>query len=148
MFKTLATVALSLTLTGCGSSSSSDPANSNNNSNTATDATLSKIAGVWDASTTIGQVTDEFYSVIRNNGTFTDYDYLGDSFDMGPNCYLVSNGTISDQGNGNFTVDGSSLSISINETVNPVTITVVEGNQAITLTKLTRLESSFTPTCP
>ena len=54
----------------------------------------SQLVGVWDTSQQVGQVVDELYTVVRSDGTGTDYDYQGDSFDQGLNCYLVSDYTI------------------------------------------------------
>lgn len=70
------------------------------------DLTLADLVGIWDATREEDGLEDESYSVFRANGEFFDYDYDGDSFDMGENCYYAEEGTIEDLGNGRFLVDG------------------------------------------
>lgn len=64
-------------LTGCGSDDNDD----------GSQAGLELISGVWDAFDLEGQLVDEGYLYISPNGEITSYDYLGDSFDNGDNCY-------------------------------------------------------------
>lgn len=51
---------------------------------------LSSIVGVYDWSDTYddGSV-DEWYLAIDADGYISDYDYQGDSFDLGENCYYI-----------------------------------------------------------
>ncbi|KZY37727.1 MULTISPECIES: hypothetical protein [unclassified Oleiphilus] len=64
-------------LSGCGSSNSTDPS---------VEGAFSSIAGVysWD-----DEDGDEGYTEIKSNGEMAKYDYYGDSFDQGDNCYYI-----------------------------------------------------------
>ena len=79
-------------LASCGSSGGS-----------ATNATFNDIIGTWQETDDDGDI---FVTVMRNDGTFTDYDYMGDTFDNGLDCYIdTDGGMITDLGNGDFVVD-------------------------------------------
>jgi len=95
-----------------------------------TPPSLFDITGVWDISSAVGQEFDERYmniSIYSNppasielssRGRILDYDYLGDSFDQGPDCYRTANDDeILDLGNGEFVIidgDGRELFFSAN----------------------------------
>lgn len=104
-----ATASLTLSGTIVWAESDEDPDAPANKSNTpasdtgTSNVTLADIVGVWDSS--IG--SDENYTAFRIDGTYVDYDYQGDAYDMGENCYDVYPGTIEDLGNGRFRLDDS-----------------------------------------
>ena len=77
-----------------------DPVVSVNNDTPA----LSDIAGVWDSSTEEGQQKDENYFEVLPSGAFVFYDYAGDGHDQGDSCYWQGDYSISDAGNGEFTL--------------------------------------------
>lgn len=62
-------------------------------------ATLAQLQGVWD----IGEGGDEIYLAVDGN-TFAEYDYDGDAFDMGENCYFIDTGIIEALGEGRFRI--------------------------------------------
>jgi hypothetical protein len=108
---------------------------------------LADIVGVWDGSVTNINGTDEIYTVIKANGAAISYDYLGDSFDRGPNCYDKDTYTITDLGGGNFSGDGLVWNAIISNG-NLVATGSFEGN-AFTITDVpsSLLESDFAPIC-
>lgn len=104
------------------------------------DVTLDDIVGVWDS----GFGNDELYTVIKSNGTYIDYDYLGDSVDMGENCYEKDEGTIQDYGNGQFLLDNVRLGTF---TVSGDDLVFQAPEGPYTLESTTLLESDFVPLC-
>ena len=59
----------------------------------------SAIAGLWDFTQSYGaEGTDVFYILFRSNGTGAVYDWMGDSYDMGENCYTNSEFTFESLG--------------------------------------------------
>ncbi len=136
---------LIMVLSACGGSTSSDG-----------DATtLADIVGVWDETETDENGTDESYLVFTASGDLTIYDYQGDSYDMGENCYEKEMLIITDQGSGIFSItdaqeteDPFSVALSLSSDRITATFTddgVSESNSNIVRTD--RLESSFTPLC-
>lgn len=66
-------------------------------------ATYNDIIGTWKETQDNG---DEYVEIIHDDGTFSDYDYLGDSFDNGADCYRYEGDSfIDDLGNGDFLVN-------------------------------------------
>lgn len=52
------------------------------------------ITGVWNMTTDEGsEGIDEYYLVIRSNGDILYYDYMGDTYDQGDNCYRIYSGS-------------------------------------------------------
>ena len=135
-------VIFSLVLVGCGSDSSGDNS-----------ASLANLAGVWDFRKTTGQVVDEVYSIIEENGEMHTFDYDGDSASNGNNCYLTSEGVVlTDQGNGNFLVvnsDSESFSMQASLSGDTLTFSTTINGETVTDSgvKTTRIESDFTPLC-
>jgi len=83
---------------------------SNLNTNQETSG-FSTLVGIWDISTgdpesnTAANNYDELYFVVRDNRTIEYYDYEGDSYGTGFNCYTKSTFRISDETNdGNYTL--------------------------------------------
>ncbi len=75
---------LPFALVGCSSGGSSD----SNDSSSQTDQI---IVGIWDQTEDFGEFgVDEIYLSIDNDGFATEYDYDGDSFDEGENCYFIT----------------------------------------------------------
>jgi len=63
------------------------------------------IAGLWNETTDEGaDGTDVIYTQFNADGTGTSYDYLGDTFDEGDNCYDIINFTIEVLGNNQYRV--------------------------------------------
>lgn len=46
--------------------------------------------GIWSDIQTINQLENEKYILIEGNGDITYYNYLGDSYDQGQNCFIVT----------------------------------------------------------
>jgi hypothetical protein len=75
------------------------------------------IIGVWDGSSGDENGYDEFYTVVRDNGTFTDFDYQGDTQDNGNDCYERADGSYRYEGDGiyvfNFNGDSKDYRVKI-----------------------------------
>lgn len=82
-----------LVLSACGSDSSSSE---NDN-----DVVESEFVGLWDATNIIDDETDLIYLDLAADGTGTEYDYDGDSFDQGDNCYNITQNAFSLKRDGN-----------------------------------------------
>ncbi len=50
-------------------------------------SSLAEITGLWDWSDDYGGCIDEWYLYIAPDGWMSDFDYDGDCFDAGANCY-------------------------------------------------------------
>lgn len=147
--KKLFLILLSLVFISCGITPGTNTGSTN--------PSLAEISGVWDKSRTQGQVVDEGYLVIKNTGTGTDYNYLGDSFDSGDNCYSRTNQIITDLGNGNFSVvyDNADYDVFLASLLgNNLIITYIEGVKydrggltIRTYTRTTLQETYFVPIC-
>ncbi len=78
--------------------------------------TLTELAGTWDLSTDYGQAGyDQLYLVLNANGSYTVYDYAGDSFDENGDCYWQESSSLNSLGNGLFrdNEDGSTATIQL-----------------------------------
>ena len=109
---------------------------------------LSGISGVWDFSTTYDQELDERYYFINASGVLVDYDYQGDSYDQGPNCFYNYSASIFDLGNGEFLViapDGDEYNFSA--AIYENTLVVLEDGETFRGYKSSLQESDFTPLC-
>ena len=71
-----------LALMGCGGSDSSEAV-----STKVTD--IAGLEGFWNTSYDKDGKHDELYEVFLANGEITLYDYQGDTFDNGADCYLI-----------------------------------------------------------
>jgi hypothetical protein len=134
----LSLAVLSIALTGCSSGDSSNDS----------DPLLSDISGVWDASRTFGQEVDEYYVIIKESGVTVSYDYDGDSFDQGDNCYYKYSDAISGLGNDDFEIileDGNIINASMKVSNNDLVVTVNDFTQ--TWPKSSLQESDFSPLC-
>jgi hypothetical protein len=104
--------------------------------------TLADLAGTWDISDDYGtEGYDVYYTVLRTNGTYQDYDYAGDTYDNYKNCYWTYSGSFIDLGNGTFSEDGivGTLRLCGN---------VLYGNSGGEFFVYTRsAKNSFTPIC-
>lgn len=130
----------SIFLVACGGSSSG------NNS----DTSLSDIVGVYDNTSIKDQGVDESYIVIKQDGQFIEYDYQGDSFHLGLNCYVIINTMITDFGTGKFELSdnsGYSQMVGISHTENSFTLSSDDFSDTLTLKKSTLLEKDFIPQC-
>ncbi len=134
-------VVLTLLLAGCGSESDS-----------AKNATLEDLVGAWDTSDKMEQEIDEAYFIVEENGHTTDFDYDGDSYNKGSNCYYrYDSATLTDLGEGDFLAKDSSFESTLNITISGNTITIINSHEDKLYTseaiKIDRIESDFTPLC-
>lgn len=125
----------------CGSDSST------NESNIAKPS-LSQISGVWDLTETDEDGEDQIYLAIKDNGEFIIYDYDGDTWDQGEDCYYKFSETITDLGNGSFEISAyggdystSDISLSDNQ------LTVTDSSETYAFPKALLQESDFIPLC-
>lgn len=111
---------ISLTLTACGggggnstkaitghSSSSSSNSSASQNSSSDNSPNFDSITGLYDASIEQDNIKDESYLYIGGNGKITAYNYMGDSKDLGNNCYREATST-----DINTSITGKTLSYS------------------------------------
>lgn len=92
---------------------------------------LADISGVWDTSERNEQYIDESYLFISQSGITNDYDYRGDSYDNGQNCYSKSTGTIRSLGDNLFETieaDGFRVIFAMSLADNTLTSDVVSIN--------------------
>lgn len=67
----------------------------------------SAVAGFWDGTVTYDDGSqDVFYLSITDNGLSTYYDYLGDTFDGGDDCYFIYTETLTYFGNNAYRYEG------------------------------------------
>jgi len=139
-------------LAACGGSGSDGGSDDINNDS----PSLSDISGIYDSGSTEDGVKDEIYLVIRSDGTWTEYDYDGDAFDEGDNCYYKNSGTIEDYGDGEFEIEAEIEGISISRSLDIALvdngIEVSGGNEGgnidmETYPSSTLSESDFIPLC-
>ena len=135
-------VIFTLLLAGCGSSSDSEK-----------NVTLAGIVGTWDESVELGQEVDELYSIIKADGSIIRYDYYGDSFNQGENCYdKYEYVTLVDQGEGDFSVeyDGTELAtvkLTLSGNTMEISWTDEEGSFTNSSVRSDLTEDDFTPLC-
>jgi hypothetical protein len=100
MKKFLALSFTSLFLVACNSD---DNTTENTQSANIAQPSLAQIDGVWDFTETSQSGEDRIYFAIDSNtNEYVIYDYLADSYDNGPDCYLKINEVITDLGDGLF----------------------------------------------
>lgn len=125
-----------IVLQGCKDSNNSDENDS--------------VLGLWQLDSTEGDV-----SYIDVTGeTVTTYDYMGDDFDEGPECYEIDTQEILDINGSKYTFTDPfdpQATIEVDVTANGNRLTVVQpfGNITVTLqfSKSNASISSFTPEC-
>lgn len=105
-----------LTLTACGgggggsnktTTGENNTSSSNQSSSVANNPDFDAVTGVYDASITNNGIKDESYLYISGSGKITAYNYLGDSKDVGNNCYRVAT-----EKETNAVIDGKTLTFS------------------------------------
>ncbi len=141
MKRLLAVSIFNIFLVACGGSNSSG-------SSSAT--SLSDIVGVYDNALIENQAVDESYIVIKQDGQFIEYDYQGDSFDLGLNCYVIVDTMITDLGAGRFELSddtGFSLEVGITHTENSFTLSFDNTSETLEMKRSILLENELTPQC-
>lgn len=137
VLKTTAISLIALTaIQGCKESS-------NNDENTS-------VLGLWQLNSTEGDIR---YINITGE-TVTEYDYMGDEFDEGPECYEIHIQDILDINGSKFTFEDPfdpDATIEVDVTANGNQLTVIQpfGDANVTLqfNKSNASISSFTPEC-
>jgi hypothetical protein len=100
MKKFLALSFTSLFLVACNSD---DNTTENTQSANIAQPSLAQIDGVWDFTETSQSGEDQIYFAINSDtNEYIIYDYLADSYDNGPDCYLKVSEVITDLGDGLF----------------------------------------------
>ena len=119
----------------------------------ASQVALQAISGVWDTTDFEDEQQDVSFSVIRADGSASDYDYLGDEFDNLEDCYLRINFDITHVGDSRFSITSGEFENDENDLFD---ISVQDGNLVTQLigdetpdifppADLT--EADFTPLC-
>jgi len=145
MKKVLVLTISSLFLMACGSGESTTESTTESNIGK---PSLSEISGVWDLTETDEFGEDQLYVAIKESGEFVIYDYDGDSWDQGEDCYYKFSETITDLGNGSFEISeyGGEYSIS-NISLSENQLTVTESSETLSFPKSSLQESDFVPLC-
>ncbi|MDN3653292.1 hypothetical protein QWY77_11115 [Thalassotalea ponticola] len=76
-------------LYGCGGGDSTDTVSAKTPNYPDYTPSISQLAGVWDSSAQIDGLVDVAYMVFRSNYSAEFYDYLGDEYDLGEDCYYT-----------------------------------------------------------
>ena len=106
------------------------------------------IVGVWDYTTDeAGGTQDVYYMAVESDGDIIVYDYQGDSYDEGANCYFIYDTGFSQYVSGNrfeWTIVQSSSNEVFTVTVSGDNLTIAGGD---VLTRTSLLASDFSPEC-
>ena len=129
-------------LTACGGDSGS----------TASPKAVRAIAGVWDTSEEVDGATDVHYSVIRQDGSASDYDYQGDSVDNLEDCYLKSDFTIEHESESRFAAtfgpeQGTPQDLDITLQNGNIRIVFIEDNEIDVFPPADKSERDLAPIC-
>lgn len=102
----------------------------------------SDLFGTWET-----QGEDVQFSVISQNQIVV-YDFLGDAFDDGPDCYVIDTTAVSDITGSSITLTDTELGeVSFAYVLDGDVLTVTAFGQTITMFRSSRAVSSFTPVC-
>lgn len=74
---------------------------------------LSAIAGLWDVTEDIDGLEDVFYTEIFADGNIILWDYDGDEFDAGENCYFTFQITGVNLGNNRYNLGGDEVTMRV-----------------------------------
>ncbi|MEJ2043109.1 MAG: hypothetical protein P8X74_06585 [Reinekea sp.] len=116
--------------------------NDDGNSNKEAINSLESLAGIYNASEDYGtEGYDEFYLGFDKDGTITNYNYLGDSYDNQGNCYMIdSGGTIAHSSGNEFLADDGTI---ISVTKDGDTYTFQYDNKSISYKKTNLVASDL-----
>ena len=115
--------------------------------------------GVWDGSKDNGsEGHDEKYMVVKSSGEVTYYDYQGDSYNLGDNCYItnaiqLTASGISNSFNHPVTIDGVTKLDAIIVELSGTDLVFNASNFSTTnpgrseYTPAIMIESDFSPIC-
>ena len=147
--KKLLMMSLLATLTACGGGSG------DGGGDFTSGGSASKLVGMWNATTDEGEDgIDENYLAIDSDGFVSLYDYDGDTYDDGENCYWIEEDVaeLKALGDDRYRVvqEGSSDTQILIITVQNNTMTIAEEGDEEDFSTLTRSSipvSDFTPEC-
>lgn len=121
------------------------------NSDNAEQPSLAQISGVWDFTDTYEgeDEKDIAYLVIKDHGEFIIYDYLGDAFDQGSDCYFQVNSSITDLGNGEFEIGtfGEFFTLNMSTSNSDLILTEASSGDSAAFPSTALTEDDFTPNC-
>ena len=83
---------------GDGNDADADAGQGTTASPPASSGDFAALAGLYDASYEEEGAIDVVYIEIAPDGTYTEYDYDGDDFDLGQNCYFIFSGQLESVG--------------------------------------------------
>lgn len=129
---------LAFLLSACGGSSSSSNGGETNTSTDDNAVIETKFVGIWDQTEEIQGETDVIYLYIGSDGVATEYDYDGDSFDQGENCYYIYRNEFSLTRNGanyTFTQENETFSTSLSISNDVFKLTALENSGALDIVK-------------
>lgn len=112
-------------------------------------ATLSDVVGVWDMTETSEYGEDVYYMSITEYGDLIFYDYDGDTYDQGQDCYfeIDPSMTLTDLGEGKFELSNGTdyTNISLSTGADSLIMTVEGVSSSLPATSLQ--VSDLTPLC-
>ena len=141
MKKIVAITVLSFFLAACDSDDKADPSNIE-------EPSLSEISAVWEWTRISGDKEEQQYLVVKDHGQIIYYDYDGDSWDQGEDCYYKTTKIITDLGSGNFEIindDGEYGTSRVSLVDN--TLTILGESDTTSFPKSSKNETDFTPLC-
>lgn len=108
------------------------------------------VLGLWQLNSTEGDIN--YVNISTENVTF--YDYMGDDYDEGPDCYVIESQDILDVNGSTYTFQdplnsNATIKVDVKANGNELTVTQPFGDITITLkfNKSNASISSFTPAC-
>jgi hypothetical protein len=102
----------------------------------------SDLFGTWET-----QGADVQFSVISQS-QIVSYDYLGDIFDDGPDCYVVDTTLIQDLSDSSITITDPEIgAVTLAYELDGDVLRVIAFDETITMFRSSRTVSSFTPVC-
>lgn len=140
-------------ITACGGSDSDVSNNVTSGQSRSSEISLEEFIGTYklifeDAP------NDEYFVVVRDDGEYIEYDFDGDSFDMGENCYFRFPYDITEIGSNSFEIvdEFDSFKFRLDRIRNGFNATLFEANGEsdnfeVIFENSTLLESDFTPEC-
>lgn len=137
---------ISLFLIACESSSDSDNEPDNNSGPETSNDIPDNFVGFWDETYTDEDGTDVMYQHIYSDGRAELIDFVGDSYDNGPDCYVVIHSfTFENQGDNAYLINDLleneqySYNITVSADNNTINYIATDGRTSFEQSRVTNL---------
>ncbi|TCS43661.1 hypothetical protein [Reinekea marinisedimentorum] len=143
MEKKILSVALAIaavTLSSCGSESGGGES--------ADITSLKDLAGVYDDSDSYEDGTvDEYFILVRENGSVASFDYAGDSYDDYDDCYWIfdDEDTLTHVSGSTFYSEYNDENVTVTSEGSKYTFST--GSESFSMVKTNMIEADLTPEC-